>query len=84
MSSLEELDQKLSSLVTEGLPSGGLQQLGLLCDDTPLEGRGSSWCYCGGGCCWEISSGGFRRSVTGSNDRCVETFVGSVFVVNNA
>ncbi|XP_030205977.1 B-cell scaffold protein with ankyrin repeats [Gadus morhua] len=47
VSSLEELDQKLSSLVTEGLPSGGLQQLGLLCDDTPLEGRGSSWCYCG-------------------------------------
>ncbi|CAL8376412.1 unnamed protein product, partial [Gadus morhua 'NCC'] len=38
VSSLEELDQKLSSLVTEGLPSGGLQQLGLLCDDTPLEG----------------------------------------------
>ncbi|XP_059891804.1 B-cell scaffold protein with ankyrin repeats-like [Gadus macrocephalus] len=38
VSSLEELDQKLSSLVMEGLPSGGLQELGLLCDDTPLEG----------------------------------------------
>ncbi|CAL8385410.1 unnamed protein product [Arctogadus glacialis] len=39
VSSLEELDQKLASLVMEGLPPGGLQELGLLCDDTPLEGR---------------------------------------------